>query len=396
MRLPLSVWGLSLGQALLVTGNILLVSVSALVGQQIAPYSVLITLPVALQFIGLMSATIPAAHYMQIYGRKKGFLIGNVIGIAGGVLAFFALLQDFFLGFCVATFLLGIAIGVGQQYRFAAIEGCEKQLHSQAISLVMAGGVLAAVLGPNLAVWGEGLFSSRQYLGAFALLILLYILTAFIIFVIPLQKPTSLDLQQEGRSYRELFKQRRLLAAMLAGSIGYGVMVLIMTATPLAMQSCGFGFKSAASVIQWHVLGMFAPSFFTGKLIMRYSEVRIILVGCILLLVSMLGNQLGVTYWHFLGSLIALGVGWNFTFIGATSLLTQTYRPAEKARVQGVNDFVVFASAALASLLAGYWHALFGWEVLNRILLPLVVLVMLAVWLAGTTAKKIPSIDHPG
>lgn len=379
MRLPVTVWGLALGQALLVSGNILLVSVTALIGQQIAPSLSLITLPVALQFLGLMGVTLPAAHLMRWLGRKTGFLIGNLIGVSGAILAYFALAAGDFTLFCLSTFLLGMAIGVGQQYRFAAIEGCPPALHPRAISLVMAGGVIAAILGPNLAIWGEKLFPATQYLGAFAVLIGLYLLTTGLIALIPLKKPTRAELHGEVRPYAELFRQPQLIAAITAGVIGYAVMVLIMTATPLAMQGCGFGFSSTASVIQWHVLGMFAPSFFTGRLISRYSEAKVIQTGCLLLILCVLLNQLGTGYWHFWTALVALGIGWNFTFIGATSLLTHTYHPAEKAKVQGINDFLVFGSAAIGSLLAGYWQSLLGWEMLNLLMLPAIGVAMLLV-----------------
>ncbi|WP_081960663.1 MFS transporter [Nitrincola sp. A-D6] len=396
MRLPITVWGLALGQALLVSGNILLVSVTALIGQQIAPSLSLITLPVALQFLGLMGVTLPAAHLMRIFGRKAGFLIGNLIGVGGAVLAYSALAAGNFTLFCVSTFLLGMAIGVGQQYRFAAIEGCSGSQHPRAISLVMAGGIIAAILGPNLAIWGENLLPDTQYLGAFAVLIGLYVLTTILISCLPLARPSFDELHGEARSYSELFRQPQLIAAITAGVIGYAVMVLIMTATPLAMQGCGFGFSSTASVIQWHVLGMFAPSFITGRLITRFSEAKVIQTGCLLLILCVLLNQLGTSYWHFWTALVALGVGWNFTFIGATSLLTHTYRPAEKAKVQGINDFLVFGSAAIGSLLAGYWQSLLGWEILNLLMLPAIGVAMLLVALSAKRHQQKGSVPFSG
>ncbi|WP_409522584.1 MFS transporter [Nitrincola sp. MINF-07-Sa-05] len=380
--MPITVWGLALGQALLVTGNILLVSVTALIGQQIAPSFALVTLPVALQFLGLMGVTIPAAHLMRWLGRKTGFLLGNLIGVAGAILAFVALSDNHFVLFCISTFLLGMAIGVGQQYRFAAIEGCEPALHSRAIGMVMAGGVLAAILGPNLAIWTEHFFPDRQYLGAFAALIMLYIITLILISSLPLKKPGFAEQHGDVRSYADLLKQPQLVAAISSGMIGYGVMVLVMTATPLAMVECGFNFSSTASVIQWHVLGMFLPSFFTGKLISRFGEIKIIQSGCLLLISCILLNQLGILYWHFWTALVALGIGWNFTFIGATSLLTHTYRPAEKAKVQGLNDFCVFGAAALGSLMAGHFQMQLGWEVLNLLMLPAVLIAMFMVWIS--------------
>ncbi|WP_432696691.1 MFS transporter [Marinobacterium sp. YM272] len=381
--LPINVWGLALGQALLVSGNILLVAVTALIGQSIAPDLGLATLPASLQFLGLMSATLPAAQLMRWFGRKVGFLAGNLIGVGGATLAAFSLAQSDFTLFCTSTFLLGMAIGVGQQYRFAAIESCSPAQHPKAIGLVMGGGVLAAVLGPNLAIWAQGLVPDSQYLGAFYVLIGLYLFTTLLIAILPLPPVNLAERQGETRPYSRLLRQPALVAAVTAGAIGYGVMVLVMTATPLAMEACGFGFGSTASIIQWHVLGMFLPSFFTGKLIARFGDTRVIQSGCLLLIACVLLNQLGVTYWHFLLSMVALGMGWNFAFIGATTLLTHTYYPAEKAKVQGMNDFLVFGFSALGAMLSGKLQALFGWELLNLLMLPAIAIAMLMVWDSG-------------
>src|SRR5690554_7768555 len=261
--LPFTVWGLALGQALLVTGNILLVTVTALIGQQLAPSAAWVTLPVALQFLGLMSATLPAALLMGWLGRKLGFFIGNLIGVFGALLALWALSENSFWLFCVSTALLGMAIGVGQQYRFAAVEASPVSQHAQAIGLVMGGGVLAAFLGPNLAVWAKDMFIGQPFMGAFAVLAGLYTFTTLLILSLPLPKPLWTKEQQGGRGYLELIKQPLLLSAVASGSIGYGVMVLVMTATPLDMQSYDYEFADVASIIQWHVLGMFVPSFFT-------------------------------------------------------------------------------------------------------------------------------------
>lgn len=385
--LGLTVWGLSLGQALLITGNILLVSVTALVGNKISPSADLVTVPVALQFIGLMGATLPAALLVRLLGRKKVFLIGNTIGLCGAALAYYALSQSNFWLFSLSTFLLGVAIGIGQQYRFAAVENSPEGKGPQAISLIMGGGVLAAVLGPNLAIWSEYIIPDAQYLGAFAALFMLYIITTLLVAVLPL-KPASLE-EQTGtpRSYKELLSQPLLLASIMSGAIGYAVMVLIMTATPLAMHGHGFHFGHTASVIQWHVLGMFAPSFFTGHLIKKFGTSNMVQAGCLLLIACILLNQFGTSYWYFWTALVFLGIGWNFTFIGATNLLTQTYQPADKAKTQGLNDFLVFGSSAVASILAGYWQSLFGWEVLNLLMLPAIFIAMFAVYFSMKKSK---------
>jgi predicted MFS family arabinose efflux permease len=378
--LSVIVWGLALGQALLITGNILLVSVTALIGQQIAPSAALVTLPVALQFLGLMGVTLPAALLMRWLGRKTGFFIGNLMGVGGALLAYIALSGENFALFCLSTFLLGMAIGVGQQYRFAAVEACKPDQNARAIALVMGGGVLAAILGPNLAVWSQGFFPNHPFLGAFVVLIGLYCFTLLLILSLPLPKPTQAEQQKGGRGYLELLRQPLLVAAITSGSIGYGVMVLVMTATPLAMHSHDFEFSSTASIIQWHVLGMFLPSFITGRLITRYGVTPIIQTGCLLLLLCVMVTQLGHDYGYFWVALVALGVGWNFTFIGATSLLTRTYQPNEKARVQGMNDFLVFGFSALGSLLAGHLQLWLGWQMLNLLMLPPIALAMALVW----------------
>lgn len=381
--LPLPVWGLALGQALLVTGNILLISVNALIGQQLAPLPHLATLPVAVQFIGLMAATLPAAQVMRVLGRKVGFTLGNLIGIGGGLLACVALFQQSFWLFCISTTFLGVAIGVGQQYRFAAIEACVPEARPRAISLVMAGGVLAAVLGPNLAVWSNRFWPEPAFLGAFAAVTALYGLALLLIMLLPLTKPSAAEQTGSSRTYFSLLSQPRLLTAVVAGAIGYGVMILVMTATPIAMHGHHHDFANTASVIQWHVLGMFVPSFFTGKLISRWGEIAVIQTGCVLLALCALLAQVGFDYWHFWLALVALGIGWNFTFIGATSLLTLCYQPAEKAKVQGLNDFLVFGFAAGGSLLAGQLQAQLGWEVLNLVMLPAIGLAMFLVWRKG-------------
>jgi predicted MFS family arabinose efflux permease len=386
--LGLTVWGLSLGQALLITGNILLVSVTALIGNKISPSADLATLPVALQFIGLMSATLPAALLVRLLGRKIVFLIGNIIGLFGAALAYYALLHSDFWLFCFSTFSLGVAIGIGQQYRFAAVENCPEGKGPQAISLIMGGGILAAVLGPNLAVWSEYIVPDTQYIGAFAALFVLYAITTILVAVLPLKKASIEEQTGTPRSYAELLRQPVLIASITSGAIGYAVMVLIMTATPLAMHGHGFHFGHTASVIQWHVLGMFAPSFFTGYLIKKFGTSRIIQTGCVLLIACILLNQFGTTYWYFWTALVFLGIGWNFTFIGATNLLTQTYQPADKAKIQGLNDFLVFGSSAIASILAGYWQSLFGWEILNMLMLPAIFIAMFTVYLSMKRSIK--------
>ena len=375
--MPYTVWGLALAQALLTTGNILLVAVSALIGKQLASHPALVTAPVASQFLGLILATLPAAFLMQKLGRKKVFVIGNVFGIIGALVAIQALLSASLLLFTLGIFLTGIAIGIAQQYRFAALDECRAESHAKAISVVMSGGVLAAFIGPNLAIWSQNWFSQNVYVGAFVGLAVLYVLALLLIVCLPLkQQAKSNQATQNVRSYGELFQQPLFVAAIASGAIGYGVMVFLMTATPLAMHHHDYAFPDIAVVIQWHVLGMFVPSFFTGHLIKKHGLKPIILLGCALLIISAVINLFGQSYVHFFTSLVLLGIGWNFTFIGATQLVSLTYRPQEKGKVQGMNDFLVFTTAAIASLFAGQTVETIGWMRVNLISLPLIVVVM--------------------
>ena len=378
--MPITVWGLTLAQALLMSGNILLVSISALVGQELAAHPALMTLPIACQFIGLICATLPAAHLMQRLGRKAGFVIGNLIGLFGTWVALQGLLEVSLSLFALGTFLIGIAIGVSQQYRFAALEACAPALHARAISMVMAGGVLAAIIGPNLAILSQHWHHASPYAGAFYGLFALYVLALLLITILPLPKPTAVSEDATVRSYRQLFAQPLLLAAVASGMIGYGIMVLIMTATPLAMNHHQHDFTDTAYVIQWHVLGMFVPSFFTGALIRRFTTRKVILWGCGALLLSVLINLTGQGFWNYWWGLLLLGVGWNFTFIGATHLLTFSYQPAEKAKVQGINEFMVFSAAAVGSLFAGQGLVLLGWNWLNLFAIPWILVVAILIW----------------
>ena len=385
--MPYTVWGLALAQALLTTGNILLVAVSALIGKQLASHPALVTAPVASQFLGLILATLPAAFLMQKLGRKKVFVIGNVFGIIGALVAIQALLSASLLLFTLGIFLTGIAIGIAQQYRFAALDECRAESHAKAISVVMSGGVLAAFIGPNLAIWSQNWFSQNVYVGAFVGLAVLYVLALLLIVCLPLKQQTkSNQAAQNERSYGELFQQPLFVAAITSGAIGYGVMVFLMTATPLAMHHHDYAFPDIAVVIQWHVLGMFVPSFFTGHLIKKHGLKPIILLGCALLIISAIINLFGQSYVHFFTSLVLLGIGWNFTFIGATQLVSLTYRAEEKGKVQGMNDFLVFTTAAIASLFAGQTVETIGWMWVNLISLPLIVVAMLLIAKTRTQA----------
>ncbi|MGI9887534.1 MFS transporter [Vibrio chagasii] len=372
-----NVWLLSLCQALLMTGNILLISVIGLIGKQIAPSASMITLPVALQFLGLMAATIPASLISGKLGRKRGFSIGNLVGITGASLATYALLQQSFYLFCFATFLLGIGIGFGTLYRFAAIEVCDENARHRAISISMAGGVLAAVLGPNLAIMSQQWSQDGLYIGAFASLIGLNILALVILQTIQFPKVSFSNQTPKSDPLSAIVKAPNFVGAVFAAMVAYAVMNILMTATPLAMIGCGFDFTKAAGVIEWHVLGMFVPAFFTGSLIEKFGSRMMILAGGILFVFCIAINIHGESIWHFRAALVLLGVGWNFMFIAATGLFSQSYQPQNKAKAQAFNEFVVFGCVTVTALLSGWLESTAGWQNLNIYVLPFVLAVIL-------------------
>ncbi|UYG08325.1 MFS transporter [Halomonas sp. M4R1S46] len=368
--MPLTVSLLSLCQALLVSGNILLIAVSPLIGAQLAPAPAWSTAPVATQWLGLMCATIPASLIMARLGRRRGFVLGNLLGLVGAALAVAALHSQQFPLFLVATWLIGIGIGFGQLYRFAAVEAAPAGGRDRAIGMVMGGGVLAAFFGPWLARHSHAL-ADTPYLGSFIGLGVLYLCALALLAFIRLPEASRGDAVGECRPLAEIVKQPVFVLAVVSAMVGYGVMNLAMTATPLAMADAGHTFDHVATTIQWHVVAMFLPSFVTGRLTARFGASCMIGGGCLLLIASALVAQIDAGLAGFYTGLILLGLGWNFTFLPATGLLTEAHRPIEKARTQATNEFLVFSTVAISALLAGPAADALGWPRLNALMIPL-------------------------
>ena len=375
--MPLTVTLLSLCQALLVTGNVLLIAVSPLIGASLAPSASWSTAPVATQWLGLMCATIPASLIMARLGRKRGFILGNLVGLVGALLAVQALIGERFGLFLLATWLIGIGIGFGQLYRFAAVEAAPTPMRDRAIGLVMGGGVLAAFAGPWLARVSREL-GEVPFLGSFVGLAALYALALVVLMLTQLPPASRTHGEGTALPLGKILRQPGFIVAVSAAMVGYGVMNLAMTATPLAMAGAGHHFNHVSMTIQWHVVAMFLPSFFTGHLATRFGAKQVIVAGCLLLVASALVAQLGISLAGFNVALILLGLGWNFTFLPATGLLTESYRPVDKARTQAANEFLVFGTAAITALLAGPLVSGLGWATLNLVLIP-IALVPLAV-----------------
>ncbi len=387
--MPFSVYLLATCQALMMSSTSLMITVSALVGLSLADDKSLATLPLSLQFLGLMLTSLPASAIMGKLGRKQGFIIGSLFGLVGGGIAVWAILNHQFWGFAAAAFLIGVFNGFGTYYRFAAVDVAEGSNKPKAISYVMAGGVIAAFVGPNLANLGRGIFSAEQFAGGFVFVILFYFLVLLIMTFIHLPNVVTSDAEEQPRSLKQIAKQPTFIVAVICGMLGYAVMSYLMTATPLAMKHHAHAFDDTAFVIQWHVLAMFAPSFFTGNLIQRFGVLKILMTGALLAILSVAINLLGTTVWHFWAGLVALGISWNFLFIGATALLTGAYRSSEKSKAQGINDFLVFTMVTIASLSAGMFQHNYGWKAVNIGALPLIVIIILSLlWLMRVPEKE--------
>jgi len=370
---------LAICQALMMSGNSLLVTATALVGLQIAPQPQWATIPFALMFVGVIITTYPASMMMQKVGRKAGFTLGAVLGVSGGVVSAWSIMQQSFIGFCLGSMLLGAFNAFGQYYRFAAAEAASDQLRSRAISYVLAGGVLAAFAGPNLAKLTRETFGA-EFSGNYACIALIYCCSLLLIQGLRLKEDGSETTEAQSISLMDVLRRPHFVIAVASGMVGYGVMNLLMTATPMAMIDCGFHFDQTASVIQWHVFGMFAPAFFTGHLIERFGAYRVMIAGTIALLLSCLTNLGGVAYWQFLTSLVLLGIGWNFCFIGATSLLTRD--AVAKGKVQGLNDLLVFLTVAITALISGQLHHYLGWQAISLYVIPVILLVTIILFVS--------------
>ena len=375
-------------QALFQTSSVLVMTISGLVGLRLASSKGLATLPIALMMVAAAATMIPASLMMQRFGRKQGFALGTLLGILAGVVAAAAIALDSFWLFVGANMLVGGYQGFAQYYRFAAADCASPDFKSRAISWVMVGGVVAALAGPNIARFTQGLgpvpfaasYLVMAVLGVFALAL-----------VTRLKLPViggPVQSHESARALSVIMRQPIFLTALTGSTVGYAVMLMVMTATPLAMQICGQSLGDAATVIQWHVLGMFVPSFFTGNLILRFGVLRIMACGTLLLVGHVAIALSGNAFLHFLSGLILLGVGWNFLFIGGTTLLTQAYRPSERAKTQAAHDFVMFAVVSLASFSAGGLLNGFGWAAVNWTVLPFLALTLGMIWRYGVSQGR--------
>lgn len=371
-------------QALLYVNNVTLIAVNGLVGMALAPTPLLATLPVTTYVVGAALTTLPASLAMGRWGRRAGFMFGTTMGFLGTSIAAVGVFTASFVLLCSGTFVVGLYNAFAQYMRFAAADVADAyapDLKERAISWVLAGGLAGGIIGPQISkLTREAL--PTAFAGTYLTLSVVALIACIVasrLHIPPLHHAAG---SGTARSLKAIAAQPAFIVAVLVGAVSYGAMNLLMTATPLAMKVCGFGYPQAADVIMWHVIAMFAPGFFTGALLRRFGKERVMLVGCALMFVTVAVAHAGLTYWHFWIALFALGIGWNFMFTGATAMLTSTYRPAEKARVQGINDLAVFLTMISSSAASGALLSATGWTDLNLYSLPAIALATVSLlWL---------------
>ena len=374
-------------QAMLFTNNSTLIAINGLAGLALAPTPSLATLPVTCWVVGGAIATMPASQYMRKVGRQPGLIRGAAIGIVGAMLCAAAVWQASFWLLCFGALVFGGFNAFGQYYRFVAAEVAPMEFKATAVSLVLAGGLVGGILGPTTSRITVDLVGPR-FTGAYLALIVFVLVTMAILSRIRIPDLSAAEQAASGRPMSEIARQPKYIVAVMAGAISYGVMNFLMTSTPIAMRVCGHPFGDAAFVISSHVVAMFAPSFVTGPLIKRLGVIPVMLAGAALNIVSILVALDGLAVANFWWSLVLLGVGWNFLYIGATTLLTETYRPEERAKAQGANETAIFAMMALSSFSSGMIVTNAGWEKVNYAATPLIAVIIAALVFLFFNMKK--------
>ena len=354
---------LSIAQGLSITTTNINMINTGLVGTILSTNSALATIPLSLQFLTIALTLIPVSMLMGKFGRRPMFLIGALCAFIGCLIIAFSILSKSFSLFILGSILLGFSQANQQFYRYAAADNVSSNLKSKAISLVLAGGVIAAIVGPEISKYSFDFFPNYIYLASYLFAALIQILNFIILVFIKIEKP-KLN-QNPIRPLSSILFQKQLIIAILAAAIGYSLMSFIMTATPLQIVNvCKLGDEASASVIQWHVIAMFTPSFFTGFIIMKLGSRKVMMIGVLIYIVSISFAIIGQTFQHFWMSLFLCGLGWNFLYVGGSDVIAKSALPEERAKVQGVTDFIIFSFVAIGSFFAGVLHTKIGWEIM--------------------------------
>jgi MFS family permease len=369
-------------QATLQTGGVTLIAITGLAGFALAPDKAFATVPLTCYVIGSALTTFPASMLMKSIGRRAGFQAGTGIGVVGAALCGLAIYLANFWLLCFGMMVMGSYTAFGKYYRFAAADVADPGFRAKAISLTLAGGIVGGFVAPEMAKRTKDMFADHMFLGSYLSLMGVCIVAAVLLTQLQIPQLSEKDRKEGGRPLREIMRQPVFVVAALAGALSYGIMNLFMTSTPLAMRAHEHHFNSAAFVLEWHVVGMYGPSFFTGTLIQRFGVLKVILAGIALLFVAVLCALAGTGVVNFWWALFVLGVGWNFMYVGGSALLTECHTPAERAKTQAANDLMVFITMAISSMSSGMLLNASGWHAVNYGTIPFLLLALGAtLWL---------------
>jgi MFS family permease len=401
VRVRSNVARLAAAQALTGANSAVIFATGSIVGATLAPDMSLATVPLSMYVLGLAAGTLPTGAISRHFGRRVAFIIGTGCGVATGLLGAYAILHASFVLFCSATFLGGLYGAVSQSYRFAAADGVSAAYRPKAVSWVMAGGVFAGVLGPQLVQWTMDIWPPYLFAFSFVVQAAVALVAMAILSGVDAPKPAASDLHG-GRPLSEIVRQPRFIAAAICGIVSYPMMNLVMTSAPLAMKICGLSVSDSNFGIQWHIVAMYGPSFFTGALIARFGAPIVVATGLLLEATAATIGLTGITAMHFWSTLVVLGVGWNFGFVGASALVLETHRPQERNKVQAFNDFLVFGMMAIGSFSSGQLLANFGWSAVNMVVYPPVLVGLTVLAFASLTRRRrarlraLPDYPDPG
>src|SRR6202051_397921 len=386
---------LAAAQALTGANSAVIFATGSIIGATLAPDMSLATGALSMYVGGVAAGTLPTGAISRAYGRRTAFIIGTGCGVLTGLLGAFAILRGSFWLFCCAPFLGGLYGAVSQSYRFAAADGASAAYRPKAVSWVMAGGVFAGVLGPQLVQWTMDIWPPYLFAFSFVVQAIVALVAMAVLSGVDAPKPAPADMHG-GRPLFQIARQPRFIAAALCGVVSYPMMNLVMTSAPLAMKMCGLSISDSNFGIQWHIVAMYGPSFFTGALIARFGAPRIVALGLSLEATGAMIGLSGITAMHFWATLHVLGLGWNFSFVGASALVLETHRPQERNKVQAFNDFLVFGMMAVGSFSSGQLLANYGWSAVNMVVFPPVVLglVVLAVASFAKRRVKLQAVDE--
>ncbi len=386
---------LAVAQAILGSAPPLAFAVGGLAGfQMLGADKSLATAPLTGFNVGVAVGAIVVAVASRVLGRRESFMVGALMGALGSALAAFSLIQSNFWLFAFSLMLMGISGGFTQKIRFAAADASPSFYKGKAISWILAAGIISAIAGPQIAIWLKDALAPVTFAGAFLGMVPLLLCAIAVLFFLKL--PTIAEKKAEAsgptRPLSEIVMTQRFMTGMICGISSYALMTFMMTGAPLAMViGCGFSSELATLGIQWHVIAMFAPSFFTGVLITRFGAEKVVAAGLLILMACAVVAHMGIALWNFWGALVLLGIGWNFGFIGATAIVASSYRPAEADKVQGFHDIILFSTVALSSFSSGKVFTAFGWSVMNLVIWPVTILCLVLVLLQLRAAARKPA-----